>query len=125
MKNIALPRTVKAPSAVIAALLMLAGILFAPPSPAVAAPLPDHLVNGDFQYPTVPDDWWIYPWGGNGDVNKRFLTINPGKAARARDAVFPPTGTTSRASTGQGSAGQARRTAEAAPVAPANRATWN
>lgn len=80
MKNIALPRTVKAPAAVIAALLMLAGILFAPPSPAVAAPLPDHLVNGDFQYPTVPDDWWIYPWGGNGDVNKRFLTINPGKA---------------------------------------------
>lgn len=73
-------RTVKAPAAVIAALLMLAGILFAPPSPAVAAPLPDHLVNGDFQYPTVPDDWWIYPWGGNGDVNKRFLTINPGKA---------------------------------------------
>lgn len=59
---------------------MLAGTLFAPPSPAVAAPLPDHLVNGDFQYPTVPDDWWIYPWGGNGDVNKRFLTINPGKA---------------------------------------------
>lgn len=81
MKNIAPPpRTVKAPAAVIAALLMLAGILFAPPSPAVAAPLPDHLVNGDFQYPTVPDDWWIYPWGGNGDVNKRFLTINPGKA---------------------------------------------
>lgn len=45
MKNIALPRTVKAPAAVIAALLMLAGILFAPPSPAVAAPLPDHLVT--------------------------------------------------------------------------------
>ena len=125
MKNIALPRTVKAPAAVIAALLMLAGILFAPPSPAVARPIARP--SGQRRLPVS-------------DRPRRLVDLPVGRQRRRKQTVphHQPR---------QGRAGQGCRLSAnghdlkgfdrarfgwtstqdggAAPAAPANRATWN
>lgn len=55
--------------------------------------LPDHIVNGSFDYPSVPS-WTVLPGSGSNKYNKgkRFATINPGTGKYGSGCAMSTTG---------------------------------
>lgn len=76
---------------------MAAGLLLSgtamPAAAAEPSPLPDHIVNGDFEYPSIPIKSWV-GFDTAPDVGKEYITINPDTATAGQGCVLDTTGWT-------------------------------